>query len=137
MDGVIARVLEQNGCDVRECEISILFCDDEFIRQLNKQYRGVDSPTDVLAFPQDEPSAADAVQHRTFGDIVVSLETARRRTGSDREEYACEVALLVIHGLLHIVGHDHEAKNEARRMRQLERKYLADYRESIGSDGRG
>lgn len=137
MDGVIARVLEENGCDVRECEISILFCDDQSMRHLNKQYRDVDSPTDVLAFPQDEPGAADAVQHRTFGDIVVSLETAGRRTGSNREQYACEVALLVIHGLLHLLGHDHEAKNEARRMRRLERKYLAAFRDAMGSDGRG
>lgn len=85
-------------------EISLLITDDETIHQLNKEYRQKDRPTDVLSFPMD-----DEVM---LGDIVISLDTAKnqaqeREIGLDRE-----IAFLFIHGLLHLLGYDHETSVE-------------------------
>jgi probable rRNA maturation factor len=80
-----------------------VLCDDGFIQPLNQQWRGKDQATDVLSFPLEEPAC--------LGDVVVSVETARRRV---TEEWPLEdeVLFLLIHGLLHLLGHDHEEAEE-------------------------
>lgn len=80
-------------------ELSIVLCDDAFIRPLNATWRGVDTATDVLSFPLEEES--------NLGDVVVSVETARRRVRPDDWSLEDEVLFLLIHGLLHLLGHDH------------------------------
>ena len=81
-------------------EVSIVFCDDSFIQQLNAQHRGKDKPTDVLSFAQDDPDC--------LGDIVISLPTAARQAEAAGWHLEHEVALLGVHGLLHLLGHDDE-----------------------------
>ncbi len=88
-------------------EISIILVNDDKIRKLNKEYRGKDKATDVLAFPQDEEALGDQ-GGPLLGDVVVSVETARRQA---REHYLSdeeELILLVVHGALHLLGYDHD-----------------------------
>lgn len=90
-----------------DAELSVVLCDDAFIRPLNAEWRGKDQPTDVLSFPQDD----DAV----LGDVVVSAETARRQAAELGHALEVELRALLIHGVLHLLGHDHEGDPEAAR----------------------
>lgn len=82
---------------------TIAFLSDKSIRKLNKDFRGVDKPTDVLSFPADEPN--------NLGDVAVSVETAARQAKENRLTFDTEVAQLILHGLLHLSGYDHETDN--------------------------
>jgi len=86
-------------------EISVVLCDDAFIQALNAQYRGKDAPTDVLSFAQDDPDL--------LGDIVIALPTASRQAQDAGWALEDEVALLGVHGLLHLLGHDDETRSGA------------------------
>ena len=109
-------------------ELSVLVTDDEEVRRLNRDYRGVDAPTDVLAFPQQPPTrrppgggaapfdadAGDAPH--LLGDVVIAAPTARRQARERRRAFGEEMALLVIHGVLHLAGWRDESEAEKRRM---------------------
>lgn len=107
----IHAVLRLEGYKGDTTEVSVLYTDDAFIAELNQQYRGIDGPTDVLSFAltEDEddvvkvPGVPDIL-----GDIVISLETARRQAGNAGKTEVQEVALLLVHGTLHLLGYDHE-----------------------------
>ncbi len=112
----------------RDSAISITLTDDARIRTLNLQHRCKDAPTDVLSFPLEPPvfSAAESqAPERLLGDVVVSLDTAFRQAAEYDAPVQNEVNRLLIHGILHVLGHDHEDPNEALRMRAEERR-LAD-----------
>jgi probable rRNA maturation factor len=104
--------------------VSLLLTDDAEIRQLNRAFRKLDRATDVLSFPmQDLRDETDPAGIGVLlGDIVISVETARRRAGPARLDK--ELARLVVHGLAHLFGHDHHRPSQARRMRALERRLL-------------
>ena len=105
------------GIDRPRSTLSLVLTDDEHIHALNRTWRHKDRPTDVLSFPQDDPVL--------LGDVVISLETAWRQRPSHRR-LRDEVVFLLIHGVLHLVGHDHHRLGEARRMRaEEERLWLA------------
>jgi probable rRNA maturation factor len=96
-----------------EHELSILLTDDEFIRTLNKTHRGKDRPTDVLAFPLDEEAGTPSVlDHALLGDVVISLDTAERQARRRRHTLFDEVSFLLAHGILHLVGYDHQTDEE-------------------------
>lgn len=105
-------------------ELSLVFCDNAFIRDLNRQWRGKDRPTDVLSFPGAEP--AELERHRKdpeanpliLGDIVISLDVVHERVGEDGEMQ--EIVRLLIHGLAHLMGGDHENDADAARMEAVE-----------------
>jgi probable rRNA maturation factor len=96
-----------------KAELSIFLCDDATIHELNREYRKVDRPTDVLAFPMlgDEREDPPGLP-RALGDIVVSVETAARQARQRRRTLIAEVTTLLIHGLLHLLGHDHEHRSD-------------------------
>ncbi len=102
-------------------ELSVMFCDDAFIADLNRRYRHKDAPTDVLSFEQDR---AVTKGPRALGDIVISLETAESNCGGDRAMMKEEVNLLFCHGLLHLLGHDHGTAKERMAMTELQAHYL-------------
>ena len=102
-------------------EVSVMFCDDEFITDLNRRYRRKNAPTDVLSFEQDHAASKGL---RVLGDIVISLETAERHCGGDRAMMRKEVNLLFCHGLLHLLGHDHATAKERMAMTELQAHYL-------------
>jgi len=88
----------------KDSSATIAFVSDKTIRQLNRQFRGVDKATDVLSFP-----AAD--EERNLGDIAISVETAAAQAKENGLTFDEEVAQLILHGLLHISGYDHETDN--------------------------
>lgn len=99
-----------------ESELSILITDDAEIRELNHQYRDIDSPTDVLAFPMGEGEGAE-LAGPLLGDIVISAETARQQAIQFGRELPEEIRMLLAHGLLHLIGWDHQTDEEDRLMR--------------------
>jgi probable rRNA maturation factor len=107
--------------DAEACEVSVLLTDDADIRQLNRDYRSIDTPTDVLAFAMREGEGSD-INPILLGDLVISLETAARQVATKdgvsgiRGSLETEVALLVVHGALHLLGYDHQTQEEATTM---------------------
>lgn len=124
------RVLRDAGRRFTEAlgttgELSILVTTDRSIRELNRSWREKDKPTDVLSFPQDlPPGFEDHVDSPLLGDVVVSLDTARRQANEGGRPLSQELTRLLAHGLLHLLGHDHERPAEARRMASAEVELL-------------
>ena len=115
-----------------QCELSLMLVSDSAIRRLNRDFRAKDKPTDVLSFPQlDEsgevPSSAKSIATEVstclLGDVVISIDTARRQARELDQSIAHRIRTLLIHGLLHLLGYDHErSKAEAHRMFARERQ---------------
>ena len=103
--------------DAEACEVSVLLTDDADIRQLNRDYRGIDAPTDVLAFAMREGEDGN-VNPNLLGDLVISLETAARQASTKEGlSQTCgnletEAALLAVHGTLHLLGYDHQTPKD-------------------------
>lgn len=105
-----------------ESAISVTLVNDDAIREINREHRGKDKPTDVLSFPlEPEPFS----QERLLGDIVISVDTARRQAADYDAPVQREIYRLLIHGLLHVLGHDHMEPDERDVMEREERR-LAD-----------
>tara|TARA_R110001592_G_scaffold194215_2_gene441687 strand:+ start:186 stop:647 length:462 start_codon:yes stop_codon:yes gene_type:complete len=108
-------------------EVSVLFCDDEKIRSLNKAYRNKDAATDVLSFEQgDSPIPGE----RLLGDIVISLETVAGRNDGNRDAMRDDVRLLFCHGMLHLLGYDHGTVAERQTMNAKQAHYLGVHMEA-------
>ncbi len=108
------RMLE--ALRMQKAELSILLCDDATIHELNRDYRKKDRPTDVLAFAMREGEGG-ALNPALLGDVVISLETARRQAREHRRSIVEEVTFLLAHGLLHLLGYDHQTDEQDRIMR--------------------
>lgn len=103
-----------------DAELSVLLCSDAVIHALNRDWRGRDRPTDVLSFAQGEGEGARPAG--LLGDVVISVDTARRQAAERGETLGRETDRLLVHGLLHLLGYDHEVSPaEARRMQRRER----------------
>jgi probable rRNA maturation factor len=110
-----------------DVEVSVLFCDDQRIRELNRQFRKNDRVTDVLSFAQNEAQGMpklDPARAVVLGDIVISLETVAERRSNLGDAMRDEVKLLFCHGLLHLFGYDHGTENERRIMTAKHAEYL-------------
>ena len=94
-----------------DCEISLTFTDNLGIHALNKEYRGVDRPTDVLSFPQINYGDGERAEG-ALGDIVLSLERAREQAEEFGHSFERECAFLCVHSVLHLLGYDHELSDE-------------------------
>jgi probable rRNA maturation factor len=103
-------------------EVSILLCDDAFIRDLNQKWRGIDKPTNVLSFPAGDT----AVLGPLLGDIVIAYGTAAREAREEEKSLRDHVVHLLVHGFLHLIGYDHLVATEAEEMEALERTILAE-----------
>lgn len=109
---------------VGNAELSILFTDDAHIRGLNAQWREKDKPTNVLSFPAFAPNR-DGPLPPMLGDIVLAAETVRREAAEEEKPLDHHISHLVVHGLLHLIGYDHEVDDQAEGMEALERRILA------------
>ncbi len=105
-------------------ELTVSLVDDATIHALNRDYRGKDRPTDVLAFAMREGQRVEG-DTDVLGDVVISLDTAARQAKQRRRTVAAEVRTLLIHGVLHLLGYDHErSAREEKRMQAMERRLL-------------
>jgi probable rRNA maturation factor len=119
------------GEDVRDGGVTVVLTDDTGIRELNARFRDRDRATDVLAFPfhddRDHPEELEAEAGAYLGDVVVSLERAREQAGRFHNDPETELARLLAHGLLHLLGYDHHHSQDGRRMKAAERRALAGF----------
>jgi len=122
---VIEEVVKGEGYG-DEAEVSLAFVNDSYIRDLNLQYRGIDSPTDVLSFPmlEGEPLQGEGDDEVLLGDVVISLQAARRQAEEYGHGFRREVVYLAVHGVLHLLGYDHLKEEERRIMRKKEEEIL-------------
>ena len=114
---IVDRVLREEGID--GVEVSVVLADDEFIQGLNRTWRGVDGPTDVLAFPFREERGGGKEGERErreaptcLGEIVISVDTARRQAKDLGHSRKRELEILLIHGTLHLLGYNHNKMNK-------------------------
>ena len=102
--------------------LSIVLTDNRRLRQLNRDYLGIDAPTDVLSFPASESDPETGAAY--LGDILISIPYARASSKKAGNSLEAEVQLLVVHGVLHLLGHDHAKPREKSRMWKAQREIL-------------
>jgi len=110
---VINETAKLEGIDAKE--VSVALVTNEYIKELNAKYRDKDEPTDVLSFPLDE---------ELLGDIIISLERAQKQANEYNHSLNREVGFLTVHGMLHLLGHDHYQEEERKVMRRKEEEVL-------------
>lgn len=133
----ILETLEYEGSEISEPEVSMTFTDNEGIRELNRLYRNIDRPTDVLSFPMFDFADEDEVVEGALGDIVISLERAREQAETFGHSFEREVAFLCVHSMLHLLGYDHElGEQEDIDMRRRQREIVARLGLAIQTDDR-
>ncbi len=106
-----------------EAGLSVAVRDDDDLQTLNRQFRGVDAPTDVLAFPAELKDPQTGIPY--LGDVVLSLSRAEAQARLAGHSLEAELQLLTVHGVLHLLGHDHLEADEKARMWQAQREILA------------
>lgn len=128
LERMAAHALAVEGV-AKPSELSIVLADDIEVRELNRVYRGVDAPTDVLSFSQveGEQFATPEGTAPHLGDIIISLDTARRQASDFGIALQDEVAHLLVHGVLHLLGYDHEDAADATVMRAHEDAILGEH----------
>lgn len=122
---MLRRAIAEAAADAltKDAELAIVLTDDSRIRELNRVWRGVDKPTNVLSFPAKTDGGDVAVT--LLGDIVIAFETMDREAENYGMPFLHHLAHLAVHGFLHLQGYDHEADNEAELMERTERAILA------------
>jgi probable rRNA maturation factor len=142
VETLVARVLVDEAVE-DDTVVTVLFADDAFLQALNREHRDIDEPTDVLSYAADAEgedaeafpgTPADEDEPPYLGDIAVSVPTALRQAAAANLESAEEIAHLVVHGLLHILGYDHEELAEDAAMRAREEGYLGPRIHAAGPD---
>jgi probable rRNA maturation factor len=108
-----------------DAELSVVLSDDVFIRDLNRRYRRIARPTDVLAFVMPTRRSKTPPRERLLGDVIISLDTAARQADKGGRPLVSEVTHLLAHGLLHLLGYDHRDVAERREMDAMTRRLVA------------
>ena len=124
------KILSALACP--DGQLSILIVDDAGIQEINRDYLGKDRPTNVISFAMQEGEGR-GVQPDLLGDVVISAETAARDACEARAPFESELYFLLLHGILHLLGYDHErgTVSDARRMEDKEREIFAQIREEF------
>jgi len=121
IENKIAKIMDHLDCPNQE--VSILLTGDKDIRQLNQEFRSMDQPTDVLSFPQNSDEDPCISEEIILGDIAVSLDIAKTQAIEHGLDFKEEIILLLIHGILHLLGYDHEiSEQEEQKMRNKTRE---------------
>ncbi|KAG6547972.1 hypothetical protein Mapa_010794 [Marchantia paleacea] len=136
IDGPLAVKLAVEELELEQetetVELSLLLCDDGYIQKLNKEWLGKDSPTDVLSFPQDQAPGMTPIL--LLGDVIISLETAAKQAEERGHSLLDELRILLVHGLLHVTGFDHElGPDDSQEMEDKETQILS----KLGWKGKG
>ncbi len=130
-EGVVRRAIDaaatMAASEAASAGLAVMLTDDAGIRKLNRDWRKIDKPTNVLSFPAPRPETAakpgDAP--RLLGDIAIAFETTRREADHENRPFDHHLSHLAIHGFLHLIGYDHESEDGAEAMEELERRILA------------
>lgn len=127
---VARRILSASGCP--DARLSILVTDDAGIQEINRDWLGKDRPTNVISFAMQEGEGA-GVQADLLGDVVISMETAARDAAEAGVAVEHELYFLLLHGILHLLGYDHErgTPNDAKQMEAREQELFAQLREEF------
>jgi probable rRNA maturation factor len=131
MRQVALGILRKLGCQ-EPCELSILLVDDQEIRRLNREYRGIDRSTDVLSFAQQEQGDSEPIRFHSeddsfpliLGDVILSVETTQKQAEERGIPFERELYFLLTHGILHLLGYDHHTDHDARKMKSLEQEIV-------------
>jgi len=121
LSNLVEKVLELENLE-GDYEISISFVDNEQIRELNRDYRGIDEETDVLSFPLDDSINREGPT--LLGDIIISLEKAKEQSDDYGHSLEREIAYLAVHSMLHLLGYDHMEEDERLAMRSREKEIM-------------
>lgn len=106
-----------------EGELAVVLADDATVRALNRHWRAIDAPTNVLSFPARRPAIGRT--SALLGDIVIAFETMTREAAAENKPFAHHLAHVAVHGFLHLLGYDHQSDDAAGTMERLERRVLA------------
>ena len=121
IENIIIKIMDHLDC--RNQEVSILLTGNKYIRRLNQEFRSIDQPTDVLSFPQNADEDPCISEEVILGDIAVSLDIAKAQAKEHGLDFKEEIILLLIHGILHLLGYDHEiSEQEEKQMRNKTRE---------------
>ena len=126
--GIVRRALDAEGVSPA-VEVGLVVTTEEKVRKLNRTYRGIDQPTDVLAFATEEGDEAlfvnppDGTRH--LGEVIISYPQAVAQAAEQQHPVEREVALVIVHGVLHLLGYDHARPEDERRMRAKEAAILS------------
>lgn len=127
IENLVKKIYRASGLE-EHGEVSVSLMDDTGIARLNRDYRKIDGPTDVLSFPQSEGMEFPTPDEEDFvpliGDVVISIDTARRQAEEAGHSIKKEMTALLIHGILHLHGHDHMEPEESRIMKSREEEIL-------------
>jgi probable rRNA maturation factor len=123
----VAAAAEMADADTGDAELAVMLTDDDGIRTLNQNWRGIDKATNVLSFPALQPTGAVGPDDapRMLGDIAIAYQTTRREADEEQKPFDHHLSHLAVHGFLHLIGYDHESDGEAEAMESLEREILA------------
>lgn len=122
---IIQRAMEKEHVDA---ECNVIFVKDEYIHQLNKEYRHIDKKTDVISFAlEDEKSLLLPEGQRVLGDIYISIDTAKEQKEEYHHSLERELSFLAIHGFYHLLGYDHKTKEEEKIMFAKQEEVLLEY----------
>lgn len=129
--GLLNRAIEEAirlSGGPEEAEVSLMLVDDQRIHELNREYRGVDRPTDVLSFALQEETEEEPdseFEDEMLGDIVISAQRAREQAEEFGHSFEREIVYLAVHGTLHLLGYDHEEEQDKQEMRSKEEEVMA------------
>ncbi|MEW6684665.1 MAG: rRNA maturation RNase YbeY [Candidatus Edwardsbacteria bacterium] len=130
-EGKIKKTIQQIlTCeDEKDCNLTVVFSDDKYLRSLNRRFRNVDKPTDVIAFSMLEgeevgTGSKPAPTHQILGDIYISVQRAKKQSKEYQVSFEEELLRLAVHGVLHLLGYDHQTPEQAKKMRRKEGKFL-------------
>lgn len=122
---VLKQALKMAGWPAKaEAEVSIVYSNDNKVQALNHDWRGKDRPTNVLSFPQIE-DIGDIGPYAHLGDIILAYQTISREAKEQGKAFQAHLTHLLVHGLLHLLGHDHMTGREAEKMEKLEVQIMA------------
>lgn len=111
----------------KEPELSVLLTNDEEVRGLNKEFRGIDKPTNVLSFPDDDWENEELENTIYLGDIALAFETIERESAEQNKNFKNHFTHLLVHAMLHLLGYEHEEEKQAEDMEKLEIEILEDF----------
>ena len=120
-----ALTVAEPDLPLERTELSLVLANDAFVKELNRDYRGKDKPTNVLSFPALEEDGLRQEGELVLGDVILALETCESEAAAQAKSLSDHVAHLTVHGVLHLLGYDHQDASDAREMERLEIEILA------------